>query len=680
MRFFAARNVMYALNCYIAAMLALAVAFYFDLPNPYWAALTVYVTSQPLSAVVGAVWGRAFYRLLGTASALVIAILIIPNLVDTPFLMVFSIGGWVAICTYLSLLDRSPRSYAFMLAGYTTALVGLPVVADPSRIFDIALARTEEVAIGVLCAAMVQTLLFPRHAGGMLRNRLRAALEEMRKLIANSLGSGVPLPDASARRRRMAVDLGEIHALSDNLRFENATAGDSAAHMRALETHLVEILPLLAAVEELVSDLRGQGLPSGRALRVVEEVHAWVLSDGEPDPAHAARLLDACRSAAPPLGTDASWTEIITADLLAQLEGLVTAWQRSLALSDSLESPKAPTFVLIPQGCDLPRKLHLDRGMAAYTGIAAGVAVTATGVFAMTIGWSQGAIAVGITAAASMVLAVADDPAPAQRMLAGLTLVAVPVAAAYQLAVFPLLDGFAMLAFALFPILMLTGLLLATPRLAMPGLGFGLASQALISLQPSARGDLVTVVNVGVAVVIGALFALCVTRLIRVVPPELAVRRILRAGWRDIAGLAVGIRPLQRNAWVSVMLDREGLVQPRLARAMQEGRALGADVLGDLRIGIHVIALRAAAGEVMGSERSPLECLLAELGAYFDALGRGHESTLPPRLLRRIDESIRSMLGVPRSSSHDQAIVASVGLRRNLFPSAPAFRPQEANA
>ena len=57
MNILSARGIVFSVNCYVAAMLALAIAFGFDLPNPWWAVLTVYITSQPLAAAAGAVWG-----------------------------------------------------------------------------------------------------------------------------------------------------------------------------------------------------------------------------------------------------------------------------------------------------------------------------------------------------------------------------------------------------------------------------------------------------------------------------------------------------------------------------------------------------------------------------------------------------------------------------------------------
>ena len=48
---------------------------------------------------------------------------------------------WVGFALYVSLLDRTPRSYAFMLAGYSTAMIVYNAITyiDQYNIFDIAL-------------------------------------------------------------------------------------------------------------------------------------------------------------------------------------------------------------------------------------------------------------------------------------------------------------------------------------------------------------------------------------------------------------------------------------------------------------------------------------------------------------------------------------------------------------
>ena len=142
---FGFREVIFSVNCFIAAMLALWIAFRLDLKNPWWAMVTVYLTSQPLSGVMRA---RAVYRVVGTLLGAVAMVVIVPNLVDAPELTTAAIILWVAFCLYVSLLDRTPRAYALALSGYTAALVGFPSVLNPGGVFDTAIARMEEIMLG----------------------------------------------------------------------------------------------------------------------------------------------------------------------------------------------------------------------------------------------------------------------------------------------------------------------------------------------------------------------------------------------------------------------------------------------------------------------------------------------------------------------------------------------------
>src|SRR5262249_32952238 len=48
------RPIIFSVNCYIATILALFIAFSLDLKTPAWSMLTVYLTSQPLSGALRA--------------------------------------------------------------------------------------------------------------------------------------------------------------------------------------------------------------------------------------------------------------------------------------------------------------------------------------------------------------------------------------------------------------------------------------------------------------------------------------------------------------------------------------------------------------------------------------------------------------------------------------------------
>ena len=156
-----------------AAMLALYIGLAMDLDRPYWALASAYIASQPLS---GATRSKAVYRALGTVLGAAAAVVLVPNLVDAPVLLTLAMAGWVGLCLYFALLDRTPRSYVFMLAGYTAAIIGFPSVDTPGTIFDTALARVEEITLGIGCASVVASVVFPRRVGPVLATRLDAWL------------------------------------------------------------------------------------------------------------------------------------------------------------------------------------------------------------------------------------------------------------------------------------------------------------------------------------------------------------------------------------------------------------------------------------------------------------------------------------------------------------------------
>src|ERR1700722_4419372 len=122
------RPVVFSVNCYIPPTLTMFVAFSLDLKSPGWAMTTVYLTSQPISGVMRA---KALYRVIGTFVGGVAMVAIVPNLVDAPELTTLAIILWVTFCLYIALHDRTPRSYMFVLSGYTAALIGFPSVLAP---------------------------------------------------------------------------------------------------------------------------------------------------------------------------------------------------------------------------------------------------------------------------------------------------------------------------------------------------------------------------------------------------------------------------------------------------------------------------------------------------------------------------------------------------------------------
>src|SRR6202045_3577404 len=88
------RPIIFSVNCFLATILTLFIAFSLDLKSPGWAMTTVYLTSQPISGVMRA---KAVYRVIGTFIGGVAMVAIVPNLVDAPELRTIAIILWVTL-------------------------------------------------------------------------------------------------------------------------------------------------------------------------------------------------------------------------------------------------------------------------------------------------------------------------------------------------------------------------------------------------------------------------------------------------------------------------------------------------------------------------------------------------------------------------------------------------------
>src|SRR3954471_1343399 len=209
------RDWAFSIKTFGAAMLALFLAMGIDLPRPYWAVGTVYVTSQVLA---GATRSKALYRVCGTLLGAVVSVALVPNLVNSPELLTLAIALWVAICLYFSLLDRTPRSYLMMLGGYTAALIGFPAVGEPGAIFDTTVARAEEITLGILCASLMSSIVLPQSVVPTITGRLDLWLRDARGWVVDVLSRTRPAKDTQAKRLRLASDAAAFDALATPLR------------------------------------------------------------------------------------------------------------------------------------------------------------------------------------------------------------------------------------------------------------------------------------------------------------------------------------------------------------------------------------------------------------------------------------------------------------------------------
>ena len=667
------RPIIFSVNCFIATILALFIAFSLNLKSPGWAMTTVILTSQPLSGVLRA---KAVYRVIGTLIGAAAMVAIVPNLVDAPELTTLAIILWVALCIFVSLLDRTPRSSMFVLSGYTAALIGFPSVLVPGTVFDTAVSRVEEITLGVVCAAIVHSLIFPKSAFSAFEEKLGSTMADARRWLADALVQQAT-PQAEIERRRIAADINELYVLGTSLRFETSSHHPNIGTIRAFDRKMVALLPLVSAVEDRLTLLRRLGPLNAKLSQVVAGVHDWFGLKSPGDPRRAAELKEASVAATPAVGPQSSWTDLVTVKLTARLIELIESWQACLGIAAYLADPaQKPSADIRAAAAQIgPKAMHTDPGIAFLSALAAAIAMGLCAFFWIATAWPEGGTAVSFAAVTCALFASLDDPTPAQRNITMFLALCIPIVIVYQFFILPAIGGFellcAVLAFALIP----AGLLIAIPAYASIGSAFALAFCVELSLQTSYTADLATILNSNSAFVLGGVAALVVTRLMRVIGTQASARRLMHATYRDLADLANGHALPTRDEWSSRMLDRVALLLYRQPWFEPRPQYEFADALEDLRLGINIIETQSIAPTMSKPPQDALATMFASLAAHFRALARGRVAQFGDDSLQKIDIAISEVTAC--TAATHACVAAIVGLRQTLYPDAPPYRPRQ---
>jgi uncharacterized membrane protein YccC len=664
-------DIIFSLKTFAAAVMALLIALAMDLPRPYWALATVYIASQPLA---GATRSKAFFRVAGTLIGAAASVAIVPNFVNAPELCSLVMALWVGLCLYTSQLDKTPRSYMFMLAGYTAALIGFPSVADPAGIFDVALARSEEIILGILCASVVSTIVLPRSVGPAVSARVDAWLAGARTLTQRVLAGRGADTATREQRLKLAAEAVELDTLSDHLGYDRSVGRDTPRWLRALRLRMLMLLPVLSSIgdrlDALGADVR---TTQPRLMALVDDLSAWVAGDDtERDPPD--RLRQAIAAQLPRLHAGSSWTEIMTASLLGRMRELVDISQDCRVLNRAIAEGHRPDGAKLAFRAEagVAPVRHIDHGMALWSAAGAVLAILLCCAFWISTGWADGASAPMMAAVGCSFFAGQDNPAVGLRFFAKWTLVSMVVVAAYLFAILPGVSNIEVLIVALAPAFLLFGVLISRPATFMIGMLLAANTASLMALQATYSADFAAFANGGIAFFVGTEVSAITILLARSVGAEWSVRRLMRKGWTALAYAAERRGNRDRASFAGLMLNRIGLLAPRLA-AMPDSALRKVDNLRELRVGLNIVDLRRARHGMSPQTLASMDAMLDELAADFRAYDGGE---MPAKLLADIDHALAAAMTETGDEVRNDALIGLVGIRRGLFPAAPAYQPE----
>jgi len=663
------RKLLFSLSSFIAAAATLIIAFTASLPRPWWALLTVYVTAQPMA---GAFRPKVFYRIGGILTGAAVTIALVPNLQNSPILLVFCLAMWTGFCIYLAVLDRTPRAFLFQMAAFSSAVISFPYLDDPANIFTTTISRVEEMTVAILCVTVTHMILQPWTVRPAIRERARTFLADASGWTAEALGTRHTALEYE-HRRKLAADVVELGMIAVNLPFDQRYALATRDTVIALQQRLAAVLPLASAAANRLDQLRSLDAVDVEIAALVQALRTWLTGPADTPDTLDDALVARCRAVAEIRGRNGDWPSLLAASLCDRMAAFMEVLHDARALVRRFDDPdaavaarEAPTISHFP--------LARDHGLAALAGAATATAVMIYCAVWILLAWPNGSATAAFAALITCSFAAQDDPAPAIGRYLTATLATFPLAALYLFVILPRVDGAAMLIVTLAPALIGMGYIQADPARSVRALPMFSCFIVAMGFLDRFTIDFSAFANTGLAQVGGIVATLAVTRLFRSANVRWTAHRIIRANWRELEALADPRTAPAADAWTARAVDRLGQIAARMAVAAPGDALHAADGLADLRVGRNIIQIRRGIEQAGSAAVGACEALLQQLVDLFRArLRAGEPVKAATSLLDAIDHALAAAID-PQSGIAPSALLAMVGMRCNLFPKAPPFQ------
>src|SRR5258705_567675 len=111
---------LYALRLWAAFCLALFVAFWLELDNPFWAGTSAAIVCQ---LQLGASLRKGWFRMIGTVVGATMIVMLTACFPQDRIAFLVLLAFWCGICAFAATAFRNFASYAAALAGYTAAII-----------------------------------------------------------------------------------------------------------------------------------------------------------------------------------------------------------------------------------------------------------------------------------------------------------------------------------------------------------------------------------------------------------------------------------------------------------------------------------------------------------------------------------------------------------------------------
>jgi len=567
-------------------------------------------------------------------------------------------------------------------------IIALPSVTNPGGVFDLAVSRTEEITLGIVCASIVGGALFPSRLAPTIIERTDAWFRDAAFYATETLSGRIAGSAISGARQRIAATINGLELLLSQLAYDH-TRPDILARAHELRGRMQLLLPIMSSLADPLIALYNssrQTWPEGLEA-LLADVTKWfnepmpAVSEGYHPDATADALRERIAAMRPPAAALTNWDGALLSNALWRMKQVIDVWQdcRSLRIIITREEGSwQPHFRHWRLG---GTQRFYDRGIMLFATMSAGLAVVLACSLWISSGWNDGASAVTLAAVACCFFAAFDEPAPMVFRFFLATAISVVAAGVYLFAVLPHVHDFPMLVLLFAAPFILVGTLMPRPQFNMVTVLVAVNTATFISIQDAYDANFLIFMNANLAGLAGLLYAYLWTRVTRPFGAELAASRLLRSSWADVA-LTASTRPIEdpRNL-ASLMLDRLMQLIPRLA-ATDDHRHPSIESFRDLRIAFNALDLRRLTRKLGGEAPAAIDHVLDGVRIYYEAcVDRRKREPVPESLMRSIDAAVARVTSqgianaaAPTATSQTSArqlrdaLHALIGLRLSLFP------------
>jgi uncharacterized membrane protein YccC len=624
---------LFGVRLWASVCLALFVAYWLELDNPFWAGTSAAIVCQPQ---LGAALRKGWFRMVGTVIGATMVVVLTACFPQDRIGFLGLLAVWGGLCAFTATVLRNFASYSAALAGYTVAIIAADNLGATgganADVFLLAVTRASEICIGILSAGVV---LAGTDLGGARRRlaksfanlstEIAAGFIRMLTLVKPQLSETQP-ERREFLRRVIALDptIDQVLGESGQLRYHSTTLEAAVYGLfsaldgwRGIATH-VSRLPENRVRREADTILRSlpsefrSARDSGSATRWMADPMAVRRSCEE-----AVRTLFALPVSTPSLRLLADETAKVLGGIQHVIDGLAL-------LVDAPFRPPLGHRRFRPSAPDLlPALANAGRAF---------VAIGAVELFWVATAWPNGAFTIVFVAIVTLLISPKGDLAYSGAVAFTLgTAGAVLCAAFIKFAVLPGFETFPAFCVVLGLYLIPIGFAVAKSR--QPAASAALTAMAvnfgpLLAATNQMSYDTQQFYNLALAIFVGCAVAALSFRLLPPVSPALRTRRLLASALRDLGRLAIDPRPASLEEWEGRMYGRF-VALPDQAQPLQR-----AQLLATLSVGSEIIQLRRMA---------PQLALTPELDAMLEAFAHRNGAIAIARL-RRLDLSLASSL------------------------------------